>query len=157
MKTFNVLGVDPGTRRIGYGVIEVDGSRLKLVDAGIFKIKSKDDAGALLETKEGIDLLIKKFKPKIVAVEKLYFVKNQKTGMGVAQARGVIMLSALESGISVKEYGPNEVKMGITGYGLADKKSIFKMVKLILGVPGINLIDDASDALAVAIVASRPS
>jgi len=86
---------------------------------------------------------------------KLFFMKNQKTAMSVAEARGAIMLSAAESGLSVKEFSPNEVKAGITGYGLADKKAVLKMVRLILNQPSLNLIDDASDALAIAIVASQ--
>lgn len=147
------LGIDPGSRRIGYGIIR-SGTSLEFVDAGILKIKSADDAGALGETKLELDALIRKYKPEAVAVEKLYFAKNQKTAIAVAQARGVILLAVREHGIPIREYTPNEVKLGITGYGFADKKAVLKMVRLILGKHDLKVIDDASDALALAILAS---
>jgi len=150
-----ILGIDPGTRRIGYGVIENGGRKEKFLDAGILKIKSGDDLGALQETKTQIGRLIKKHRPRILAIEKLYFMKNQKTAMAVAEARGAIILSAAEKGLDIREYSPNEIKAAITGYGLADKKAVLKMVKLILDEPSLKVIDDASDALAVAILASQ--
>ncbi|MDP2598239.1 MAG: crossover junction endodeoxyribonuclease RuvC [Candidatus Liptonbacteria bacterium] len=150
-----ILGIDPGTRRIGYGAIKSEHGKLKLISAGILKIKNADDVLAMQEAKKQIDAIIEKIKPKIFAVEKLYFAKNQKTALSVAQARGAIILSAIEHGMEVRELAPNEVKLGITGYGFADKKAVFKMVKLFLGTPKLDIIDDASDALAVAIVAAR--
>lgn len=148
------LGIDPGTRRIGYGLIEANGNDLSFVAAGILTIKSADDASALRETKDEIDVLIKKFKPAVMGIEKLYFAKNQKTALAVAQARGVALLAATEYGVPIREYAPNEVKLGITGYGFADKKAVLKMVRLTLGKQDIKVIDDASDALALAILAS---
>ena len=148
------LGIDPGTRRIGYGVIKNERGVLELITAGILKIESADDPGALVETKREIDMLIKKYKPSAVAIEKLFFAKNQKTALAVAQARGVILLAACENGIPIQEYTPNEVKMGVTGYGSADKKAVLKMVRLILHKETLKIIDDASDALALAILAS---
>ncbi|MGC9968273.1 MAG: crossover junction endodeoxyribonuclease RuvC [Minisyncoccia bacterium] len=147
------LGIDPGTRRIGYGVVRDEKGGLVFVTAGILKIKSVDDASALCETKEEIGKLVKKYKPEILGVEKLYFAKNQKTAIAVAQARGVILLAAQEAGIPIREYAPNEVKLGVTGYGFADKKAVLKMVRLILGKHDLTVIDDASDALALAIMA----
>jgi crossover junction endodeoxyribonuclease RuvC len=120
----------------------------------LLDIKSSDDITALYEAKRDTDRLIKKYTPDIMGIEKLYFVKNQKTAIAVAQARGVILLSARERGIPVKEYAPNEVKLGIAGYGFADKKAVLKMVRLILGKHDLKIIDDASDALAIAIVAA---
>ncbi len=152
-----ILGIDPGTRRIGYGVVESAPAKLKLIRAGLLKIEGKDDFGAIQETKKQIDAIIKKFKPAILSIEKIYFVKNQKTGIRVAEARGVIISSALGSGLRIEEYNPNEVKAALTGYGLADKKAVFKMVKLILKEPGLKIIDDASDALALAIIAGHKS
>jgi crossover junction endodeoxyribonuclease RuvC len=148
------LGIDPGSRRIGYGVVRADGSNCVYIAAGILTIKSADDASAIAETKKGMDRLIKKYKPEVVAVEKLYFAKNQKTALSVAQARGVILLSARECGIPIREYTPNEVKLGVTGYGFADKKAVLKMVRLILGKQNLRIIDDASDALALAILST---
>ena len=150
-----ILGIDPGTRRVGYGLINKIGNKEELIEAGILKITSTDDSGALKETKIQVEQLIKKFKPKILAIEKLFFMKNQKTAMRVAEARGVIVLSGLENNLDVQEYSPNEVKAAVAGYGFADKKAILKMVKLILGQPALNIIDDASDALAIAILASQ--
>ena len=150
-----ILGIDPGSRRIGYGVIEKSGSELTLLAANLFKIKSKDDMGALLETKQEIDKLIKIHKPDLLAIEKLYFAKNRKTGLEVAQARGAVILSALEHKIKIKEYAPNEIKMNLTGYGFSDKKAVAKMVRLILKKPDFEVIDDVSDAVGIAIVACR--
>jgi crossover junction endodeoxyribonuclease RuvC len=150
-----ILGIDPGTRRIGYGVIKKLPGKLGFVSAGLLKIKGGDDFSALKETRRQIEGIIGKFKPEILAIEKLYFMRNQKTGIQVAQARGVILLSALEKGLKILEYAPNEIKAGITGYGFADKKAVLKMVKLILGKSDLDIVDDASDALAVAILASQ--
>jgi len=147
------LGIDPGTRRIGYGVIRTDRGEISLITAGILAIKSKDDVSALNETKKETDDLIRKYKPDVLGIEKLYFAKNQKTAIAVAQARGVILLAAIEKNIPIKEYTPNELKLGITGYGFADKKAMLKMVSLILKESGLKIIDDASDALALAIMA----
>lgn len=148
------IGIDPGTRRVGYGVVESDGRNTTLIEAGILPILSADDASALDETKKGIDALVAKHRPDIAAVERIFFSKNTKTAIAVAQARGVILLALRERGMRVKEYTPNEVKLGVTGYGMADKKAVLKMVRLILNEPGLSVIDDASDALALAILST---
>ncbi|MDP2668868.1 MAG: crossover junction endodeoxyribonuclease RuvC [bacterium] len=147
-----VLGIDPGTHRMGYGVVRKEGGRQVFVDAGLVTIKTKNGFGALLDIKNELEKIIKKFKPRAVAIEKIYFSKNVKTAIAVAQARGVAILAALENGVEVREFGPNEVKGSITGYGLADKKAVLKMVKLTLNEPDLMVIDDASDALALAII-----
>jgi crossover junction endodeoxyribonuclease RuvC len=152
-----VLGIDPGTQRIGYGLIEFSNGNFKFKKAGLFLIKSKDDPNILLETKKYIDQLIKKYKPDILGIEKLFFARNQKTAMSVAQTRGVILLSAKENNILIKEYAPNEVKSMIAGYGFADKKTVLKMVGLTLGIRDFKIIDDASDALAIAIITASGS
>ncbi len=148
-----ILGIDPGTQRIGYGVIDGTRNAPKFVAADILNIEEKG-AAALAETAKEIRALIQKHKPEVVAIEKLFFGKNHKTAMAVAQARGVIVNTVLELGVRVEECAPNEVKLGISGYGFADKKAMFKMVKLILKEPDLDIIDDASDALAIAIFAS---
>jgi crossover junction endodeoxyribonuclease RuvC len=125
------------------------------IEAGIMSIKSTDNVGALYEIKKNLDKLITKHKPDVLAIEKLFFAKNQKTALAVAEARGVILLAAREHGIRIREYAPNEVKIGVTGYGAADKKAVLKMVRLILQKPGLSVIDDASDALALAILAAN--
>ncbi len=147
-----VLGIDPGTRRVGYGVVEHTPRGIKLIGAGLLKITSSENLDALGEIRTGVAELIGKFHPELLAIEKLFFMKNQKTGIQVAEARGVIIAAATHQGLVMREFSPNEIKLGITGYGLADKKSVQKMVRLILGEPELDLIDDASDALAVAIL-----
>lgn len=147
------LGIDPGTRRIGYGLVRKDLGRITFVAAGVLTIKSGKDAPALVETKRELDKLIKKYRPGVLGIEKLFFAKNQKTAIAVAQARGVILLAAEETGLLIKEYAPNEVKLGVAGYGFADKKAVLKMVRLTLRKHDLKMIDDASDALALAIMA----
>ncbi len=148
------LGIDPGSRRIGYGVVNCTGQKMTFLAAGILTITSTDDISALEETKKGVDALIKKHRPDVMAIEKLFFAKNVKTALAVAQARGVILLATKERGVRIKEYTPNEVKSGVAGYGFADKKAILKMVRLILGKQDLKVIDDASDALALAILST---
>ena len=149
-----ILGIDPGTARMGYGVIKKDGGKTLFLAAGILKIKKADNRHIFLQIKIGLEEIIKKWKPEIMAIEKVYFSKNQKTVMSVAEARGVAILTGLEDDLEIKEYSPNEVKSGLTGYGHADKKGVAKMVNLALGTPNLKIIDDASDALAIAIFAA---
>jgi len=148
------LGIDPGTRRVGYGVVRTDGNAVKFIAAGLLPVTGPDDIHAMVQIKKGMDGLFKKYKPDVVAIEKLFFSKNTKTAIAVAQARGVILLSAKERLVRIKEYTPNEVKSGVTGYGSADKKAVLKMVRLILGEHNLTVIDDASDALALAILST---
>lgn len=154
LNTMIILGIDPGTRRIGYGLIKKDGSALSLVSAGLLSVTATNDADALLEIKMEADRIIRQNKPGLFVIEKLYFSKNQKTALKVAEARGALVLSAMEAGLPIEEFSPNEVKMAVTGYGSADKKAVLKMVRLILKTPSLKVIDDASDALALAIAGS---
>lgn len=151
-----ILGIDPGTRRIGFGVVEYEGGRCNLRDAGILAIREKiNDQQALEEVSRGIKNLIQKYRPDAAAVEKIFFSKNQKTAIEVAQARGVILAIMVESHVPAYEYSPNEIKLSVTGNGNADKKSVAKMVALILKQTHMKLIDDASDALAAALCAGQ--
>lgn len=144
-----VLGIDPGSKRIGFGFVKKTNNQLELVAADLL-IRPKN----LLEIKNQIVSLIEKYNPTLIAIEKLYFSKNQKTALDVAEARGVIILSALEKNLPVAEFTPNEIKSAVTGYGLADKKAVAKMVRLSLNEPRLNVIDDVTDALAIAITAT---
>ena len=146
-----ILGIDPGTTRIGYGVIEKDGSDLKYLECGCLEINT---AIPLLSIKEELFKLIKKYKPNRAAVEKIFFFKNAKTVISVSEARGVIMLCFQEKGIPVSELTPLEVKQWISGYGQANKEQIQKMVKLLLKLEVEPKPDDAADALAIAICCS---
>ena len=149
-----ILGIDPGSTRIGYGLIEKSGSELKFIKAGLLKINSKDKCERLVDLEKSFLELLKKERPDLAVMEKLYFVKNQKTGLEVAQSRGILTLLITKSKIPLMEFTPLEIKQGVTGYGMADKKSVAKMVAKILKIDKINKYDDATDALAGAITGS---
>lgn len=148
-----ILGIDPGTSRIGYGFIESDG--LKLIAYGVIEAKEKEFSEKISTFSGRLNKLIENYKPGMAAIEKIYFVKNQKTGIDVAQARGVILSIFIQKGLKFVEYSPNEVKSQVTGYGLADKKAVAKMVKIMLKIKELTGYDDASDALAIAITAAN--
>ena len=152
-----ILGIDPGSARIGYGIIE--GKRdLSLITCGVIQVKKKGIKPHELAEKIADELagLIKKYKPEMSGVEKIFFSKNVKTGIEVAQMRGAIILELARHKIPVREFTPSEIKVAATGYGFADKKSVSKMVSKILNCGELKGLDDASDALAIAIAASRP-
>jgi len=154
MKQIKILGIDPGSNRIGYGLISKDRDSLSCLDYGLIEIKEPRAAKRLLVLADELESLIKKTKPDLLGVEKLYFWKNQKTAMAVSEARGVILASAGRNKIPVREYSPTAVKQRATGYGTADKKAVLKMVRILLGLKDFKSLDDASDALAIAIAAS---
>jgi len=149
-----ILGIDPGSTRVGYGLIKKEKGGLKFIGAGLLKISSQDKGERLLELEKSFSRLLKKEKPDLMVLEKLYFVKNMKTALEVAQSRGVLTLVAIKYKIPLLEYTPLQIKQGVTGYGLADKKSVARMVAKILKIKKINQCDDASDALAAAILGS---
>lgn len=145
------LGIDPGIAILGFGLVEECGRKLKAHEHGCLRTKKEAQGKRLHKLYNGLKEIIKDTKPDIIAVERLFFAKNQKTAISVGEAKGIILLSAAESGIEVFEYTPLEVKMAITGYGRADKKQIQSMVKSLLGLEDIPKPDDAADALAIAI------
>ncbi len=148
-----ILGIDPGLATMGYGVIFADKGTFKAVDYGVVttpKEKTLPQRLGLLE--EGVRALIEKFRPDAVAVEELFFSKNITTGIAVAEARGVILLTAVKSlGDEVYEYTPNQIKQAMTGYGGADKRQMQLMVTALLRLKSVPRPDDAADALAVAL------
>ncbi len=148
-----ILGIDPGTHRVGYGLIESTPRDCHYIAAGLLPLGRKDPPLQLFHIRQEVASLIRTFTPRGMALEKLYFTKNQKTAMDVAQARGAILLTAAEYSLPVAEFGPREVKTHLTGYGSADKTAILKMVRICLHYPSLRLIDDASDALALALAA----
>ncbi len=150
-----ILGLDPGSTRVGYGLIKKNGNQFDFVESGLLKIASKDKSQRLLELEKSFEKLLKKYKPNIAAVEKLFFVKNMKTGLEVAQSRGVLTLLIARHKISLLEYTPSEVKMNVTGSGSADKKAVAKMAAKILRIDAINGPDDISDAMAIALTAAN--
>lgn len=146
-----ILGIDPGSTRIGYGLIKKEKGGLKFVRAGLLKITSKDKNQRLLDLERSFSRLLKKEKPDLVVLEKIYFLKNLKTALEVTQSRGVLTFIVVKHKIPLLEYTPLEIKSAITGYGLADKKAVAKMVTKILKINRIKGGDDAADALAAAI------
>jgi crossover junction endodeoxyribonuclease RuvC len=151
-----ILGIDPGTAILGWGLIECQGSNLKCQDFGIIKTSAKlDDAKRLEKISRELKKIVTKSKPDRVAVERLFFLKNQKTIFTIAQARGVVLLVSAEEELPVFEYTSIEVKKSVASYGWADKQQMQKMVKLHLGLKEIPKPDDAADALAVAITCAN--
>jgi len=149
-----ILGIDPGTNRIGYGVIKLTGRKTSYIASGLIEIKEKYTPDQLKRIYDEIFLLIDKYSPDIAAIEKIFFSNNKKTAMTVAEARGVILLALMMKNAKIIEIAPNEVKQMVTGHGQADKKAVLKMVGLILGLSDFKPIDDTSDALAIAIAGS---
>ena len=147
-----VLGIDPGTARMGYGLVESKGTRPVWITHGCLMPPAKADAaGRLLFIAENLREIIRSHAPQVVSVEKLFFSRNVTTAISVGQARGVALLAAAEAGLPIREFTPGEVKLAVTGYGRADKAQIQFMVKTILGLREIPEPDDAADALAIAV------
>jgi len=150
-----ILGIDPGTATTGYGVLKKGrGNEFEVLDFGVIKTSSKNrDSERLLETQKDLEKIIKKFKPTLAGVEKLYFETNVKTAMTVSQARGVVLLTLEKHKINLHEFTPLQVKSTICGYGKADKKQVQYMVQKTLALKNIPKPDDAADALAIALCA----
>lgn len=147
-----ILGVDPGTARLGWGIVKDKNSRQTVGAYGCLEtVKTKPDAQRLEELFNNFSQLLEKFKPDAVAVEDLFFFKNQKTVIQIGQARGVILLAAQKLSLPIFSYSPLQVKMAVTGYGRADKNQVQQMTKAILKLASIPKPDDAADALAVAL------
>lgn len=150
-----IIGIDPGTGILGFGVIEVVKGKPQLVDGGVIKTPVKeDDAVRLLTIYEELTDIIADTKPQIMAVEKLFFAQNVTTAMTVAQARGVVLLAGMQAGLEIFEYTPLQIKQALTGYGRADKKQIQEMVRVVLGLKQVPKPDDCADAIAAAITHS---
>lgn len=147
-----IIGIDPGTGILGFGVIDVVSGKNVLVDAGVIRTPVKEDDAVRLHTiYDELSDIIAQTKPDMMSVEKLFFARNVTTAMTVSQARGVVLLCAKQAGLGIAEYTPMQIKQAITGYGKADKKQMQEMVKIILGLSEIPKPDDAADALAAAL------
>ena len=146
-----VLGIDPGTAALGYGIVERIGSRLREIDHGC--LTTSPDLGLpdrLLAIHSLVDELLSLHQPQMLGIERLFFSRNVQTAFAVGQARGVVLLAAAQHGTPVREATPNEVKSAITGHGAADKAQVQRMVQLVLGMSELPRPDDAADALAIA-------
>lgn len=153
-----VLGIDPGTALMGFGVVDGEGTRQKAVEYGVLTTPS----GMLMELRlqklyRGVTGLLLRHRPDVLAVEELFFGRNVTTAIYVGQARGVVLLAAADSGIPVREFTPMQVKQGVTGYGRATKQQVQQMVKVLLNLPSPPKPDDVADALAVSICALQSS
>jgi crossover junction endodeoxyribonuclease RuvC len=147
-----VLGIDPGTAALGYGIVDSSRGRLREVDHGCLETSPDVTLPVRLLTVHAfVDDLLAVHQPTVMAVERLFFSRNVQTAFGVGQARGVVLLAAAQHGVPVREATPNEVKSAIAGYGAADKEQVQRMVQMVLGMDERPRPDDAADALAIAV------
>ncbi len=156
MTDMKILGIDPGMAIVGYGIVETKNDKLALVTSGSIQTdKSLSDSKRLLEIYNDLAQIVEKYRPDCASVEELFFFKNQKTVIPVAEARGVILTVLETFNIPVYNYTPMEVKQVLTGYGRAEKKEVEQMVKLSLNCEVLPKLDDTVDAIAIAICHSR--
>lgn len=155
-KPERILGIDPGFGRVGFGIIEKKGSEWVHVLHGLIETSPKKTfVERILDIHEELQEIIKKYEPTRAAIEELFFYKNVTTAIQVAQARGVILLTLIQAGLTLDEFTPLEVKQSLTGYGRAEKGQIQKMVLMILKLKDKKIQDDAADALAIALTSSQ--
>lgn len=148
-----IIGIDPGTGILGFGVIDAHGAKITLVTAGVITTPAHTPLpDRLEEIYEGLTGIIAETKPEVMAIEKLFFAQNVTTAISVSHARGVAMLTGKQANLKIEEYTPLQIKQAMTGYGRATKKQIQEMVRLQLGLKEVPKPDDCADALAAAIM-----
>ena len=153
-----ILGIDPGYAIVGYGVVDYNRTKFSVVDYGAILTEAGIPFNERLETiYDDMMAMIQKWKPEVMAIEKLYFNTNTTTAIDVAQARGAIVLAAQKNGMTIAEYTPLQVKQSVVGYGRAEKKQVQEMTKMILNLEKIPKPDDTADALAMAICHAHTS
>ena len=145
-----IIGLDPGTRVTGWGIVEAEGTRLRRVSSGTLAPKGEDLASRLVGLADGLDAIISEYAPQAGAVESLFHAKNSQSALKLGHARGVILLSLARANVGVFEYPPSRIKQAVTNHGRARKEQVQEMVKLLLGY-GESMVLDESDALAAAI------
>ncbi len=147
-----ILGIDPGTGIVGFGIIDVNGAKKVLVDAGVIRTPAHQPAQERLITiYNELKEIIEENKPEVMVVEQLFFARNVTTAMTVSQARGVVLLLGEQHGLKLAEFTPLQIKQSITGYGKADKKQVQEMVRVVLNLKEVPKPDDCADALAAAL------
>jgi crossover junction endodeoxyribonuclease RuvC len=147
-----IIGIDPGTGILGFGVIEIVDKKMKIIDAGVVTTPAHTPIDVRLEDIfDSLTEVISVTKPDVMSIEKLFFSQNVTTAMSVSQARGVAMLAGRKGGMPIHEYTPLQIKQTVTGYGKADKKQVQEMVKMQLNLKKVPQPDDCADALAAAI------
>ncbi len=150
-----ILGIDPGTARLGYGVLRKEGARLTHLEHGCLETpKTMPQPERLLDLQRRLEAIIARHAPETLGIEKLFFAKNAKTAMSVSEARGMVLVAAQAANLTILEHTPMQVKQAVVGYGAADKKQVQEMIKRLLDLPSIPRPDDAADALAVAYCAA---
>ena len=153
-----IIGIDPGTGILGFGVIEIVKGKAQLVTAGVITTPPHTPLDERLEEIfDGLTEIIAETKPDVMSIEKLFFAQNVTTAMSVSHARGVAMLTGRKAKLPIAEYTPLQIKQTLTGYGKADKKQVQEMVRMHLDLKVIPKPDDAADALATAITHSLMS
>lgn len=155
-KDRRIIGIDPGTGILGFGVIDaLIGGKIRLITAGVVRTPANTPLPERLEViYSSLNEIINETKPSVMAIEKLFFARNVTTAMSVSHARGVAMLAGQQAGMQIEEYTPLQIKQTLTGYGKADKKQVQEMVRIQLGLAEVPKPDDCADALAAAIMAS---
>ena len=151
-----ILGIDPGFAIVGFGILESAGGRQRLVRCGVITTPAGQPLPArLLQIEDDMAQLLSAFQPQAMAVEELFFNNNVTTGIGVAQARGVILTAAARAGVPIFEYSPSQVKQAVAGYGKAEKRQVMDMTKRLLNLKAVPRPDDAADAVAIALCHAR--
>jgi crossover junction endodeoxyribonuclease RuvC len=153
--TVNILGIDPGTRNCGYAVVQKSGRNIKLLEAGLIKIKTTILQEQIVEMTEGLDLIFKKHEINEVSIEDMFYAFNPKTVIKLAQFRGAISLKVLQEFGNFSEYTPLQVKQAVTGNGKATKEQVSFMVKRLLGIKKEIKPLDITDAIAIALTHSQ--
>ena len=147
-----VLGIDPGSETTGWGVVEGDGRRYRLVEYGTVKASPRERfAARLLKVSDGVEAVIARLKPDACAVEEAFFAVNVKTALKLGQVRGVVLVAAERASLDIFEYSPRLIKQTVVGYGNAEKHQVQEMVRVLLSLASVPSPHDASDALAIAI------
>ena len=147
-----IIGIDPGTGILGFGVIEIHNRKISMVTAGVITTPAHTPLDVRLEEIfDGLTQIIAETSPDMMSIEKLFFARNVTTAMSVSHARGVAMLAGRKARLPIHEYTPMQIKQTVTGYGKADKKQVQEMVRMQLNLKEIPKPDDAADALATAI------
>jgi len=147
-----IIGIDPGTAIVGYGIVDYNLNESRLVTSGSIQTsKNLSDDKRLAEISDDLRVIIDKYSPDAASVEKIFFFKNQKTVISVAQSRGVILSVLAQKSIPVYEYTPMEIKLSVTGYGKAGKEEVAQMVKRLIEYDYFPKLDDTADAIAMAV------
>lgn len=150
-----ILGIDPGIGRMGYGIIEKKAGKETFIAAGLIETPAGlPHADRLLMLASELEKLLARHQPRIAAIESLFFAKNAKTALAVAEARGVSIFLCKKAGLHIQEYTPLQVKIALTGYGRAEKIQVARMTKNLLATPSDLTQDDALDALALCLTCS---